>query len=232
VHDSILSTGMSILAPAGYDSVWEGNAVKSARMRIPTKLVADAADETGVRASANFEIVNVFTVNDPIIENYSQILLGEIDQPSHPAQPLIVETISCALAAHLLRRYNAFDHAPRLRLAGLSSQMIGHIVAYIEDNLHRRISLTELAAIADVSRFHFARLFRSSTGLSPIAYVERSRLSRAQELLKQGQLPLAELALTVGFSDQSEFTRRFRRHFGITPAAFARNHGVKRVRRR
>lgn len=224
VHDGVISTGMSILAPAGHDSIWEGCAAKSARLRIPTALIAEAAAEIGMRAQATVEIVNVFATNDPLIESYALMLLDEIDHAPHPAQALIFETLSCALAAHLLQRYNAFDLPLRQRHGGLSARMLAQITAYIEDNLDRRISLAELAAIADVSRFHFARLFRSSTGFSPIAYVERSRLRRAQDLLKLGQLPIAELALTVGFSDQSEFTRRFHRHFGTTPAIFAKDH--------
>jgi AraC family transcriptional regulator len=94
------------------------------------------------------------------------------------------------------------------------------------------IGLGELAAIAHVSRFHFTRLFKRSTGLTPMAYVERSRIRQAQDLLRMAELPLSEVALVVGFADQSHFTRRFHRHVGCTPAAFARAYGIRRLPRR
>lgn len=232
VHDGVISAGMSILTPAGYESVFEGDAAASARLRVSTALLAQCAEEIGARPQACIEIMNVFSVFDPAIESFSKLLLAEIDRAAHPTQPLIVESLSCGLAAHLLRRYNAFDLPAPDRAAGLRPQLLDQVVGYIEDHMERPITLAALAAIAGVSRFHFARLFRLSTGLSPIAFVERARLARARHYLRQGRLTIAEIALTVGFSDQSEFTRRFHRHVGTTPAAFAREHGPGRPPRR
>lgn len=231
-HEGVISAGMSIVVPAGYESVFEGHAAASARLRMPTALVTRCAEETGARPEAAFEIMNVFSTSDPVIECFSKLLLAEIDRSAHPTQPLIVESLSCGLAAHLLRRYNAFDRPAVARTAGLRPQVLDQVIGYIEDHIDQLISLTELAGIANVSRFHFARLFRLSTGLSPIAFVERSRLNRARQYLRQGHLPIAEIALAVGFSDQSAFTRRFHRHVGSTPAAFAREHGCRPPPRR
>jgi AraC family transcriptional regulator len=231
-HDSVISAGMSIIVPAGHDSSWEGEAPMSARLRIPTRLVSRAAEEIGTRARADVEIVNVFCTGDRTIEGFGRLLLAEMENPAHPAQPLIVEALSCALASHLVRRYNVFDLPTSSSQRGLCSRTLARIVSYIEDHLDRPISLTELAAVASVSRFHFSRLFRQSTGFSPIAYVERLRLARAQDLLRLGKLPIVEVALAVGFCDQSAFTRRFHRHLGTTPAAFARDNGVRDLPRR
>jgi AraC family transcriptional regulator len=232
VHDSVISAGMSIIVPAGYQSSWEGQAAMSARLRVPVDLVSRAAEEIGARAGAGVELVNVFCVGDRMIENSARLLLAEMENPVHPAQPLIAEAISCALASHLVRRYNASDPSPANFQRGLSSQILARIVSHIEDRLDQPITLTDLAAVAGVSRFHFSRLFRQSTGFSPIAYVERLRLTRAQELLRLGKLPIVEVALAVGFCDQSAFTRRFHRHLGTTPAAFARDNGVRELPRR
>jgi AraC family transcriptional regulator len=231
-HDSVISSGMSILMPAGYDSVWEGDAATSARLRVPTELIVRASEEIGARAQANFEILNVFRMHDPIIESLSKLLLGELDRPSHPAQRLIVEATSHALAAHLLRSHNAFEAPSAEQISVLGAGTLANITSYIEEHLGGSIGLAELAAIARVSRFHFTRLFKRSTGLTPMAYVERSRIRQAQVLLKMAELPLSEIALVVGFADQSHFTRRFHRHVGFTPAAFARDHGIRRFPRR
>jgi AraC family transcriptional regulator len=232
IHDSVISTGMSILMPAGYDSVWEGDAATSARLRVPSELVLRASEEIGVRAQGSVELLNIFQMHDPAIESFGKSLLGELDRPSHPAQLLIVEAVSHALAAHLLRSYNAFEAPPPERVAALSARTLAAVISYIEDHLAGPISLTELASIAQVSRFHFTRLFKRSTGLTPMAYLERSRIGQAQELLRRAELPLSEVALAVGFADQSHFTRRFHRHVGISPAAFAREYGARRLPRR
>ncbi|MEA2681595.1 MAG: AraC family transcriptional regulator, partial [Candidatus Binataceae bacterium] len=151
-HDSVISTGMSILMPAGYDSVWEGDAATSARLRVPADLIVRASEEIGVRAQTNFEIVNVFRMYNPTIESFSKLLLGELDRPSHPAQPLIVEAISYALVAHLLRGYNAFDAPPAERIPTLNARTLANITSYIERRIGEPIGLAELAAIAHVSR--------------------------------------------------------------------------------
>lgn len=231
-NESVISTGMSILMPAGYDSVWEGDAAISARLRVPSELVLRAAEEIGVRAQRSVEILNVFQMHDPTIENIGKLLLSELDRPSHPAQSLIVEAASHALAAHLLRSYNAFDAPPAQGAHALGARTLASVISYIEDHLAGPIGLAELASIAQVSRFHFTRLFKRSTGLTPMTYLERSRIHQAQELLRDAELPLSEIALVVGFADQSHFTRRFHRHVGCTPAAFAREYGAHRLPRR
>jgi AraC family transcriptional regulator len=115
---------------------------------------------------------------------------------------------------------------------GLGTRALAAVIGYIDAHLEEPVRLSELARLTNVSRFHFCRLFRRSTGLSPMAYLERSRVERAQRLIGQGRLSLAEIALEVGFADQSHFTRRFQRHSGCTPGAFAREHSAKRLPRR
>jgi AraC family transcriptional regulator len=81
--------------------------------------------------------------------------------------------------------------------------------------------VTELAACAGLSPYHFARAFKRSTGESPHAFVLRRRIIRARQALAEG-LPLAETAALCGFSSQSHFTERFRAQTGITPGRFLR----------
>ena len=108
IHESVISAGTSYLMPAGYDSKWQGDSGLSARLRIPVSLLAAAAEQVGGRSTCQFEIRNVFEVRDPAIEHLALTLLGELDLRSHPAQILIVDTVSTALAAHVLRRYGTF----------------------------------------------------------------------------------------------------------------------------
>jgi len=78
-----------------------------------------------------------------------------------------------------------------------------------------------LAAVARLSPYHFARQFKVATGLPPHQYVIARRVERAQQLLRAGtDLSLAEVAAHAGFSDQSQFSRHFKRLVGVTPRQF------------
>jgi AraC family transcriptional regulator len=232
LHDSVISTGMSYIMPAGYDSTWEGDSGQSARLRIPTPLIALAAEQLGQRSTSQVEIRNVFETRDLVIERLALTLLAEISLRPHPAQTLIVDAVSTALAAHMLRCYDAFEVFEHNKQARLGRKELARLIAYIEDNLDRTIGLAELAELANVSRFHFTRLFKRSTGYTAIGFVELCRIRRAQALISETDHALAQVALMTGFADQSHFTRRFRYHVGCTPAAFAREHGNRRSVRR
>jgi AraC family transcriptional regulator len=231
VHDSVISPGITLIMPAGYDSTWEGDSGVSARLRVPTSLVASAAEQLG-RCETQVEIRNVFHVRDLVIERLAQTVLGEMDMRAHPVQGLIIESMSTALAAHLLRRYNVFEVIEERQERSLGKRELARLTEFIEDHLDRTISLAELAAVVNVSRFHFSRLFKRSTGITAINFVEQCRIRRAQSLISETDLSLSEVALRTGFADQSHFTRRFHRHVGCTPAVFAREQGRRRTARR
>lgn len=225
VHEGLMSAGKFLLIPAGVESAWDGDAATSVRLRIPAPLVAEAASQTGHGAVADPAIRNVFEARDTLVEHLALVLLSELDRKPHPAQALMAEHISMALAVHLLRRYGT-NPDPRVRdLPRLDSNELGLVTAFIEDNLDATIRLTDLAEVVRVSRFHFARMFKQSTGLTATAFVERCRMERARSLIAETGIPLAEIAVMTGFADQSHFTRRFHRHAGCTPAAYAREKG-------
>jgi AraC family transcriptional regulator len=105
---------------------------------------------------------------------------------------------------------------------GLPGGALRRVSTYIDDHLGERISLGELAQQAGVSRFHFARQFRLSTGESPMEYLRRVRIERSKSILQTRDATIAEVAARLGFSDQSHFTRIFGRLVGVSPGSFAR----------
>jgi transcriptional regulator GlxA family with amidase domain len=107
---------------------------------------------------------------------------------------------------------------------GLSRRALNRACSFIAENLGERFTLDDLARQAGVGRFHFARLFRVSTGDSPMAYLLKSRIERAKQMLLQDDRPVCEIAAVLGFCDQSHLTRTFRRLTGLTPREFARRH--------
>ena len=96
----------------------------------------------------------------------------------------------------------------------------------MEANIGERLLLADIARAAHLSRSHFARSFRISTGLSVMAYLRRLRIEKAKLLLVGREVGIAELSAQLGFTHHSHFTRLFRREVGMTPRAYARLFGT------
>lgn len=98
--------------------------------------------------------------------------------------------------------------------------MCRRLAARIEAELHLAPSLGELAAEANLSAFHFARMFRASFGAAPHDWVMQQRMTRAQTLLRTTALPLATIAERCGFASASHFSRRFSMQLGASPSRY------------
>lgn len=114
---------------------------------------------------------------------------------------------------------------PHLR-GGLSPAALRRVQVFVEANLDRPIRLADLAWRAGLSPFHFARAFRTSTGSTPRAFVERRRVDRARQLIEASPLTLAQIALECGLGSQSRLTTTFRRLTGFTPGEYRRTRAT------
>ena len=103
---------------------------------------------------------------------------------------------------------------------GLSVRKLRRVTDYIAANYDHEIKLAELAQVAGLSSFHFAREFKRTTGITPHQYLIKYRVEQAKSLLAQDDLPLIEVGLRSGFTHQSHFTRLFRRITGTTPHSY------------
>ncbi len=107
---------------------------------------------------------------------------------------------------------------------GLAPGVLRRVREHIERHLAAPIQLHDLAQIAGLSDCHFARAFKQSAGTPPHRYLVLQRVERARELIRRSNRPMADIALEVGFSDQSHFTRSFAAATGLTPRAFRQRH--------
>ena len=112
------------------------------------------------------------------------------------------------------------DAAADVVKARLPRHKLERVNAFIDANLSRRLHVGDLAAVAYLSPFHFTRLLKQATGLSPHAYLTFHRIERAKRMLAESGLALVEVAARVGFQTQGHFTEVFRRHAGTTPRRF------------
>ncbi len=103
---------------------------------------------------------------------------------------------------------------------GLPGGALRRVLEHIDANRHRCPRLSELSALAHMSAFHFARLFKQSTGLPPHRFVVGRRIGHAKELLVTDGASIAAIARIVGFRTPSHFTTVFRRSTGVTPSAY------------
>jgi AraC-like DNA-binding protein len=114
-------------------------------------------------------------------------------------------------------------HAANNARGGLRPTALRRVSEYIEAHLDEHIDLNTLAGAAGLSLYHFARAFKQSKGTTPHLFLLERRLIKAQQLLAERRLSLSEIALCVGFFDQSHFVRRFRELVGMPPGQFRRS---------
>jgi AraC-like DNA-binding protein len=165
------------------------------------------------------EMVPHLHASDPLLHHMTLVLQAAIGAEDVPRR-LYAEALTTALAVHLLRRYATCQQPAGAGPGGLSKPKLRRTTAYIEEHLTRELSVTELAAVAQTSPAHFARLFRQATGQTPHQYVIRCRIERAKRLLRETEWPIIEIGHYVGFTDQSYFTAVFRKHVTTTPNAY------------
>jgi RpiB/LacA/LacB family sugar-phosphate isomerase len=110
--------------------------------------------------------------------------------------------------------------APVDVVGGLPPRRLQRVLGHVRENIEKELAVSELAQVVGMSQYYFSKLFKMSTGTTPHQYVMRQRVERAQELLRESQLALVEIASRTGFETQSHFTSVFRRLVGITPKRY------------
>lgn len=170
------------------------------------------------------ELAPQTAVRDPILTTLGGLLQLETIAESSGGR-LYVESLGSALASHLVQHYG--NTAPRGGRASerLSPVQLRRVIEHINQNLHGELSLAELAAVANISPYHFAHGFKQTVGIPPHRYVVERRIEQAKQLLLETAQPIADIALEAGFSSQSHMTTVFRRVLGVTPKVYRDSHG-------
>ncbi len=160
-----------------------------------------------------------WSIDDPVLERLARLVLREITGAF--GDDLLLPVLSRAVAVTVTRTF-AGPGAKLAEAGKLAACRIGRVLDYIDAHLGDRLSLDEIADIACLSPFHFARCFKYTTGRGLHQFVIRRRIQRAKELIARSAMPLAEIAVSVGFDSQAALTSRFTREVGISPGAYRR----------
>jgi AraC family transcriptional regulator len=218
------STGAIWLSPVGVgDNVITIKAPipTTLHLYLPTALFRRLADDFNLPGAPAHSIRYVAGVRDEVI---NQIGLSIISAMTHEtaAGRMFVEAASATLAARLLQAYCDSGGSTSYEPAAhhLDQARLRRVLDYISMNIDQEITLAQLAAVAGLSVFHFARTFTRAMGVSPHRYVSRMRLENAMADIAAGKLSLAEIAFNAGFSSQASFTRAFCRISGLTPGEY------------
>ena len=153
--------------------------------------------------------------------------------PSRKALPVIahMEALPCApsslrseeLALRLIERVIAAmtgDRHTQAAPTGREARRVAEAIRLVESDVARPLELKEMAAVAGMSKYHFLRVFRRLTGVTPHQYLISARLRRAALALASSRRPVIAIALDSGFGDLSTFNKTFRAVFGRTPTQY------------
>jgi AraC family transcriptional regulator len=210
--------GNIYLLPAGTrDRLGWDTATSRIVITLDSRVITRAFEETAHRDT--FDLIDQWTLHDPQLTRLILALHADLEAGS-PAGRLYGESLSLALAVYLAGRYGAPNQTPRVHKGGLPGHRLRLVLDYIRDHLDRDLPLGDLAAVAGMSPHYFVDLFRASTGQTPHQFVLTQRIERARHLLGNRALSVLDVAILVGFSDASHFTRTFRRSVGATPTRY------------
>lgn len=225
------SSGIACLCPRGVDVRYlhvVSGSVDMLHLYLPSNLfgLLDIEDDSVQDVGLNYQA----GVRDPLIAQIGRTIARELTSGTLTrATKLMVESLGVALTAHLVERYaqrgrarSALEKSVHQIRGGLGSRRLTRVLEFVHAHVDANISLDAMAQEACLSRFHFARAFRLSTGLTPVAYVTAVRVARAKELLQQTSLTIEAIALALNFSCSSNFVRTFKREVGVTPSGYRR----------
>lgn len=157
---------------------------------------------------------------DPRLAHFLALIHAELNAEDRGSQ-LYVEGLAQSLAVHLIRNYASNDEEGE-RQTALPGYKLRRAMAHIEEHLAEPFNLAELAEKAGMSAFHFSRLFKKATGMSPSRHFIRQRMVRAQQLLQETDLSIIRVGIAVGYSSPSHFAQVFRRETGVLPSHYRR----------
>lgn len=185
----------------------------------PTLVEASALQDFDLNPD-KVELAYAGFVADPMMHQIASAMTGCIGRKFDVTDRLFIDGMRASLSACLMRSYTVDRWKPSQSAPTMDARRLSRVLALIEAHLADELTLDQLAAEACLSPYHFARLFKQATGLSPHRYLTEQRVQAAQKKLAGATWSLVEIALDCGFGSQANFTRVFRKSTGLTPGQY------------
>lgn len=166
------------------------------------------------------ELIPHIGISDPLVQQIGLALKADVEA-KHPTGRMFGESLATGLVIHLLKQYSVWQPQSFSDDKGrLSKYQLQKVSDYIHNHLDQDVALSNVASVLSLSQYHFCRLFKKSTGITPHQYLTQCRIARAKQLLLTTKLTITEIAFAVGLTNHSSFTRLFRQYVGVTPKVF------------
>ena len=187
---------------------------------IELPLLERALEDVFGADASNARLKDLSAFTDVALECLMEQLRDELMRKK--ASPLCVQGIAQVIAIHLARNYAEVIKEPRSGSPSLPGFKLRQITDWMAEHVTEEFTLDQLAAQAGLSKFHFSRLFKSATGVSPSQYHINLRMDAARRLLRETKKSVVDVALDVGYSNPSHFAQLFRRETGLSPSDYRR----------
>lgn len=204
-----------------YEMRWqthEGDTFEVMHLYLGLPLFEQASREVSGEHAEPVRLRDVSGARDERVAFVMEQLRTELATERSPSA-LFSRSLAQALAVHLVRSYRA-ESQPGRRVNALQAYKLRKVTDAMSAHLDADFSLAKLASLAELSEYHFSRLFKRATGTSPSQYFIRLRMVRARHLLLETRLSIIDIGLEVGYSSPSHFSQVFRREVGVTPSEF------------
>jgi AraC family transcriptional regulator len=222
-NKQLINPRLLCLTPAEVTAHWQhsGNP-EVLQVYLHHSLYQSAVSELFGCDGSKAEIAPGFGILDPLLEQLVTALGMALRNRAYNDN-LYIDSIAQMMAVHLARCHSSRGHPGTDGLIPtLSGWRMRRVLEYIEERLGGDLSIKTMASEVDISPVYFARAFKAAIGQSPHQYVLVRRIERAKALLRNTEIPVVDIAFSVGFSSQSHLSHWFTRQVGVPPAAYRR----------
>ena len=213
--------GRSLLLPTGHELLgWTVGKVDFLRLEVHPDALRTASEAAGQGRVPELRLR--VQLDDPVLWHLACVLRADLAMGC-PGGQILRDGVQVLISHHLA---TVGLQAPQRQNAGpgpLNARQLRAAQEYVRENLHVELRLAEIAGVAGLSTFHFARGFKTAVGMSPYQYVLEERLTTARKLLEATDLGIGEITGLTGFQSVTGFGAAFRRRWGTSPSAYRKS---------